>query len=124
MSARADNCIDCHLPRQESKVITFRTAGKLMTQRYRNHTIGVYQSMPRLPRLLDSATVHLTIAALASASPAFSSEPDATAKSSEWRLPKRMSLRSDVESKFSQNGCDLTSVAAPDLIGWSLTAHL
>jgi hypothetical protein len=30
------------MPRQESKVITFRAAGQLMTQRYRNHAIGVY----------------------------------------------------------------------------------
>jgi hypothetical protein len=42
MAARADNCIECHMPRQESKVITFRASGIVMTQRYRNHTIGVY----------------------------------------------------------------------------------
>ncbi len=43
MSGRADNCIDCHMPRQESQVITFRVAGRLLAQRYRTHTIGIYQ---------------------------------------------------------------------------------
>lgn len=42
MSGRADNCIDCHMPRQESRAITFRAGGKLMAQRYRTHTIAIY----------------------------------------------------------------------------------
>jgi hypothetical protein len=42
MSGRADNCIDCHMPRQESRAITFRVAGKSMAQRYRTHTIAIY----------------------------------------------------------------------------------
>jgi predicted CXXCH cytochrome family protein len=42
-AAKADNCIDCHMPRQESQVITFRADGKLMAQRYRTHTIGIYR---------------------------------------------------------------------------------
>lgn len=41
-AAAADNCIDCHMPRQESQVITFKTAGKILAQAYRTHTIGVY----------------------------------------------------------------------------------
>ena len=41
-AAAADNCIDCHMPRQESQVITFRTAGKMLSQAYRTHTIGIY----------------------------------------------------------------------------------
>jgi hypothetical protein len=40
---RADNCIDCHMPRQESRAITFRADGKLMAQRYRTHTIAIYR---------------------------------------------------------------------------------
>ena len=42
-TAKADNCIDCHMPRQQSQVITFRTAGgKPLAQSYRTHTIGIY----------------------------------------------------------------------------------
>ena len=41
-ASQADNCIDCHMPRQESQVITFRTAGKPLAQSYRTHTIGIY----------------------------------------------------------------------------------
>jgi len=36
------NCIDCHMPQQESKVITFRTSGTLLAQTYRTHRIGIY----------------------------------------------------------------------------------
>jgi formate-dependent nitrite reductase cytochrome c552 subunit len=39
---RTDNCIDCHMPKQESQVMTFQTAGKTMAQSYRTHTIGIY----------------------------------------------------------------------------------
>jgi hypothetical protein len=36
------NCIDCHMPQQESKVITFRTAGAQLAQQYRTHKIAIY----------------------------------------------------------------------------------
>jgi len=42
-AAAADNCIDCHMPKRDSQVITFRTAGKVLTQSYRTHTIGIYR---------------------------------------------------------------------------------
>jgi len=38
----ADNCIDCHMPKRDSKVITFRTSGAQLAQQYRTHRIGVY----------------------------------------------------------------------------------
>ena len=37
------NCIDCHMPRQESKVITFRTSGSQLAQQYRTHKIAIYE---------------------------------------------------------------------------------
>jgi len=43
-AVQADNCIDCHMPKQESKVITFRTSGAQLAQRYRTHRIAVYQA--------------------------------------------------------------------------------
>jgi enediyne biosynthesis protein E4 len=42
----ADNCIDCHMPRQQSKVITFQTAGTQTAQLYRTHDIAVYDDHP------------------------------------------------------------------------------
>jgi hypothetical protein len=39
---QTDNCIDCHMPRQDSKVITFRTSGSFLAQTYRTHRIGIY----------------------------------------------------------------------------------
>jgi hypothetical protein len=43
-AAAADqNCIDCHMPRQESKVITFRASGSQLAQQYRTHKIAVYR---------------------------------------------------------------------------------
>src|SRR5262249_6273956 len=36
------NCIDCHMPPLDSKVITFRTAGAQLAQRYRTHKIAIY----------------------------------------------------------------------------------
>jgi len=36
------NCIDCHMPKRESKVITFRTSGSGLAQPYRTHKIAVY----------------------------------------------------------------------------------
>jgi hypothetical protein len=39
---RAGNCIDCHMPAQESRLITFRTGGRALAQSYRNHAIGIY----------------------------------------------------------------------------------
>jgi Doubled CXXCH motif (Paired_CXXCH_1) len=41
-AADADNCIDCHMPRQPSQAITFRAAGKALAQSYRTHAIGIY----------------------------------------------------------------------------------
>jgi hypothetical protein len=41
-SARPNNCIDCHMPLLPSKVITFRTSGSELAQRYRTHKIAVY----------------------------------------------------------------------------------
>jgi len=43
-AARADNCIDCHMPRQKSDAITFNAPGKQFSQYYRTHAIGVYGS--------------------------------------------------------------------------------
>ena len=40
--AERDNCIDCHMPLQNSKVITFRTGGSQLAQQYRTHRIAVY----------------------------------------------------------------------------------
>ena len=37
-----ENCIDCHMPRQESKVITFRTSNAQLAQQYRTHKIAIY----------------------------------------------------------------------------------
>jgi hypothetical protein len=42
-TAKAGNCIDCHMPRQESKVITFRTSGSQLAQQYRTHKIAIYE---------------------------------------------------------------------------------
>jgi len=41
-AAEATNCIDCHMPVQESKVITFRSGGQQFAQTYRTHKIAVY----------------------------------------------------------------------------------
>ena len=42
LASQSNNCIDCHMPKQDSQAITFRSAGKLMAQSYRTHTIGIY----------------------------------------------------------------------------------
>jgi len=46
------NCIDCHMPRREFKVITFRTSGSLLAQQYRTHKIAIYleQAQKQPPR--------------------------------------------------------------------------
>jgi hypothetical protein len=41
-AAASDNCIDCHMPLQRSRVITFETAGRELAQTFRTHTIAVY----------------------------------------------------------------------------------
>ena len=41
-SAAAANCVDCHMPRLESQVITFRKQGKVLAQTYRTHKIAIY----------------------------------------------------------------------------------
>jgi Cytochrome c554 and c-prime len=38
----ADNCIDCHMPRQETNLIVFDFAGKRVKPQVRNHWIKVY----------------------------------------------------------------------------------
>ena len=35
-----DNCIDCHMPKQDSKVITFQTSDAQIAQQYRTHRIS------------------------------------------------------------------------------------
>ena len=40
--AERRNCIDCHMPLQESKVITFRIGRHALAQQYRTHRIAVY----------------------------------------------------------------------------------
>jgi hypothetical protein len=42
-ASRADNCIDCHMPRQKSQAITFQAAGRELAQTYRTHRIGIYR---------------------------------------------------------------------------------
>jgi hypothetical protein len=37
-----ENCIDCHMPRQETKVIVSVTAGKVLHTAIRNHRIAIY----------------------------------------------------------------------------------
>ena len=38
------NCIDCHMPKLESKVITFRSSGSRLAQQYRTHKIAIYEN--------------------------------------------------------------------------------
>lgn len=64
-TVQADNCIDCHMPKRNSKVITFRTAGALLAQTYRTHNIGIFadQSQPShsgLPQPNGAAQVQFT----------------------------------------------------------------
>jgi hypothetical protein len=37
-----EQCLDCHMPNQESKLVRIETATAKYPVRYRNHTIGVY----------------------------------------------------------------------------------
>jgi Cytochrome c554 and c-prime len=51
--ARADhpvtnNCIDCHMPKQESNKIVFNSNGKIMRPQFRNHWIKVYPATQAL----------------------------------------------------------------------------
>lgn len=48
-SAERDNCIDCHMPIQNSKVITFQNAGSLVAQTYRTHRIAIYDAPQASP---------------------------------------------------------------------------
>jgi len=48
----AHNCIDCHMPLQESKVLFSITNGKTVRPKVRNHTIAIYPESP------SSDTVH------------------------------------------------------------------
>lgn len=40
---RGEGCVDCHMPLQESGVITFDSLGRRLAQRYRTHVIGIYR---------------------------------------------------------------------------------
>jgi hypothetical protein len=42
-SAIADNCIDCHMPKQETNLIVFDTNGKSAKPQVRNHRIAIYK---------------------------------------------------------------------------------
>ena len=64
-AVQADNCIDCHMPQQDSKVITFRTSGSLLAQTYRTHRIGIYadqasQQQPPQHQASDEASVQFS----------------------------------------------------------------
>ncbi len=39
----SNNCVDCHMPLQESKVLFVRANGKTLHPKVRNHTIGIYR---------------------------------------------------------------------------------
>lgn len=39
----SSNCVDCHMPLQESKVLFVRAKGKTLHPQVRNHTIGIYR---------------------------------------------------------------------------------
>jgi hypothetical protein len=55
------NCIDCHMPLRESKVITFRTSGSLLAQQYRTHKIAIYEDQAaRRPEPREAARVQFT----------------------------------------------------------------
>jgi hypothetical protein len=49
-TVQSDNCIDCHMPRQESKVITFQASGSQLAQQYRTHRIALYADQASKPR--------------------------------------------------------------------------
>ena len=40
--AIASNCVDCHMPLQESDVLISHTSGRKLKPQVRNHRIGVY----------------------------------------------------------------------------------
>jgi hypothetical protein len=43
----ANNCIDCHMPNQETKVVFLDVSGKKVNPRFRTHWIKVYPSSPK-----------------------------------------------------------------------------
>jgi hypothetical protein len=43
----ARNCIDCHMPVQETNVIVSQTAGRVAKAGMRNHWIKIYSGQPR-----------------------------------------------------------------------------
>jgi enediyne biosynthesis protein E4 len=59
-AAEADNCIDCHMPRQASKVITFQTGGSQLAQTYRTHKIAVYDAQGPKQQPQNAARVQFT----------------------------------------------------------------
>jgi hypothetical protein len=48
-AAERDNCIDCHMPLQQSKVITFQNGASQLAQMYRTHRIAVYDAAKPAP---------------------------------------------------------------------------
>lgn len=56
----ANNCIDCHMPKQPSRAITFRVSGQIQTTPYllRTHRIAVYPMESE--KWLDSVKTDLT----------------------------------------------------------------
>jgi enediyne biosynthesis protein E4 len=59
-AVQAGNCIDCHMPKQESKVITFRTSGTQLAQTYRTHKIAVYDEQAPKQQAQEAARVQFT----------------------------------------------------------------
>ena len=59
-TVQADNCIDCHMPLQESKVITFRSGGSQLAQPYRTHRIAVYDVQAPKQQPQNAARVQFT----------------------------------------------------------------
>jgi hypothetical protein len=43
-TALADNCIDCHMPKEASSAISFQLSGNAVSNAYilRSHRIGIY----------------------------------------------------------------------------------
>ena len=45
-----NNCIDCHMPRQETNLIVFDFSGKRVKPEIRNHLIKVYAATPPISK--------------------------------------------------------------------------
>jgi hypothetical protein len=62
-SVAADNCIDCHMPKQDSQVITFGSAGVALAQQYHTHRIAAYGDQPLLQRRRAAGVLFTNVAA-------------------------------------------------------------